>query len=394
MKDLKKNYLGIKMKKIISKIEGEATLKIKGEKVVEWVYIEFWQYRGIEEYLINRPFMDALVINPRICGICGHSHLFATVRAIEDLFNAKISKKAEILRNITLSLEIIQNHIKWFYITLFPTQIKDNKYTFKAVKFSSKIAKAIALIAGQFPHSSYMIPGGVTCDITNLELIKLQSLITEIYEDYQKEIIDLNLNSVDLNLFFENLPKEIGKSLNSFLVLGDNGFFKSNGDVNLVSEEKSNSFAKNAYYDSKCIEVGPLARMVNDKNIYKIYQKYGDSIYTRITARLYEGVKLLEYILNESKNIDLSEPSFIDFEYKDGEGISKIEAPRGSLIHKIEIKDKKITNYNIIVPTQFNLSSSTPDNPSPAQKAILGEKVEYVDSIFKCFDICAVCMTH
>jgi Ni,Fe-hydrogenase I large subunit len=148
-------------KKIVNKIEGEASLKIYGDKKVDFIEIEFWQYRGIESYLINRPIMDALVINPRICGICGHSHLFATVKAIENAVNAKISKKAKILRDITVGLEIVENHIKWFYITLFPTQIKNKKYIFKAGEFASLISKAIALIAGQYPHNSYMIPGGV-----------------------------------------------------------------------------------------------------------------------------------------------------------------------------------------------------------------------------------------
>jgi Ni,Fe-hydrogenase I large subunit len=76
-------------------------------------------------------------------------------------------------------------------------------------------------------------------------------------------------------------------------------------------------------------------------------------------------------------------------------GISVIEAPRGCLIHKIEIKNEKIVNYNIIVPTQFNLSSSKDkNNLSAVQSAMIGEKKEYIDSIFKCFDICAVCVSH
>ncbi len=49
---------------------------------------------------------------------------------------------------------------------------------------------------------------------------KLKDLINEIKRDYLKEIMDENLNSDDLGLFFKSLPKKIGKSLNRFLVLG------------------------------------------------------------------------------------------------------------------------------------------------------------------------------
>ena len=376
--------------KIITKIEGEASLKIYGKKEINFVEIEFFQYRGIEKFLQNRPIMDALVINPRICGICGHSHLLATTKAIENAIKAKVPKKAKILRDITSGLEIVQNHIKWFYITLFPTQIKDKKYIFKANKFATQISKAIALIAGQYPHNSYMVPGGVTCDVTNLDILKLKDLLNSILEMYQKEIIDLNLNSDDLELFFENLPKEIGKSLNRFLVLGDNLFFKSNKDVNLVKEEN-----KNVLYNELFYEVGPLSRNLGDKNIQKLYNEFQDSIYTRITARLYEGLLILKYLLKKLNEIDICEASYIKPKIYDSIGIGVIEAPRGSLIHQIEIQNEKIKNYNIIVPTQFNLSSSLDKtNLSPAQKALIGEKIEYTDTIFKCFDICAVCVGH
>jgi Ni,Fe-hydrogenase I large subunit len=383
-------------KKIVSKIEGEATLKIEGNEKVDFVEIEFWQFRGIEEYLKNRHFMDALVINPRICGICGHSHLYATVRAIEKVFCVKVSQKAKIFREITTLLEIVENHIKWFYITMFPTQIKEKEYLFKAVKFSSKISKAIAILAGQFPHNSYMVPGGVTCDPTYMEVMRLKDLIKEITDEYINEIMDENLNSKDLNKFFENLPKDIGKSLNKFLVLGESNLFKNNGDYENVTEEKNKSLSKNALYNNEFYEVGPLARMMvnNNENIKKLYNQYKDSIYTRMVARIYEPLILLTHILELLNEIDLCENSYIKPIVKDGKAKISIEAPRGSLIHEISIKNEKIEYYNIIVPTQFNLASSTQEKPSPAQAALIDEDIKYVDSIFRCFDICAVCMSH
>jgi Ni,Fe-hydrogenase I large subunit len=383
-------------KKIINKIEGEATLKITGEEKVEFAEIEFWQYHGIEDYLKNRHYMDALVVNPRVCGICGHSHLHATAKVIEKVFNAEISRKAEIFRTVTTFLEIIENHIKWFYITIYPSQIKDKEFIFKAVRFSSKISKAIAILAGQFPHNSYIIPGGVTCDPTYMELMRLTDLIKEILDDYLNEIMDENLNSEDLERFFDNLPKDMGKGLNRFLVLGGNEYFKTNGELQKVTEEKNSSLSKNALYNNEFYEVGPLARMIGneDSNIIKIYNKYRDSIYTRMSARVYEPVYLLKNILTLLKEVDLCEPSFINPSVKDGESAVAIEAPRGSLIHEISIVNEKINAYNIIVPTQFNLASSTKEKPSPAQAALIGINTEYIDSVFKCFDICAVCMSH
>ncbi len=381
-------------KKIINKIEGEATLKIhKKNHFIEFVEIEFWQYRGIEKYLQNRHFMDALVINPRVCGICGHSHLLATAKAIENAFGIKPTEKARILRDITTGLEIIQNHIKWFYVTLFPTQIKDQSYILKALNLSSYVSKIIALIAGQFPHNSYIIPGGVTCDLTNLDILKVETMLKKL-KDEIFNIMDQEGNSEDLEKFFENLPKNIGKSLNRFLVLGDNLYFSKNGSVKKIKEKKTTSLYSNVLYEDKFYEVGPLARNINNPLIKKVYDSYSDSIYTRIFARIYEMNLIMNFLLKEIKNLDVCEPSYIKPTVKNSQGLSVVEAPRGSLVHKVEIENEKIKSYEIIVPTQFNLSNGTKENPSAAQAALIGEKEEYLDSIFKCFDVCAVCVSH
>ena len=382
------------LKKIITKIEGEATLKIYGKEKVDFVEIEFWQYRGIEKYLENRHFMDACVINPRICGICGHSHLLATTLAFENAFGFTPTKKAQIFREITSGLEIVQNQIKWFYITLFPTQVNDKSFLFKSMKITRKIAKAIAILAGQFPHNSYIIPGGVTCDPTYLEIMKLKDLLKEIYDEIQEEIIDKNGYSKDLEIFFENLPKNIGKSVNRFLVLGNNLYFKPNGKFEYVKEIENSSYSKNVFYKDTFYEVGPLARNLDNKLVKEKYEEFGDSIYTRIFARLLEINLIMDYLMERIEKIDLNEKSFIKPEIKDAKGISIIEAPRGPLIHEIEIKNEIIRKYNIIVPTQFNLSSFTKENPSPAQSALIGEEIKFIDTIFKCFDICAVCVSH
>ena len=379
-------------KKIITKIEGEATLKVhRNNNIIEFAEIEFWQYRGIEEFLENRHYLDACVINPRICGICGHSHLIATSKAIEDALEVKITKKAKILREITLGLEIIQNHIKWFYLTLYPS-VKEINF-FKALEFSREIAKIIALIAGQFPHNSYSIVGGVTSDLTNLEILKVKNYILRMFEKYQ-EFMSIDGKSNDLEELFSDIPKIIGKGLNRFLVLGDNLYFKQNGSVEFVKEEKSTSLNKNVLYKDKFFEVGPLARNLENELIKKVYEKYQDSTYTRIFSRLYEVNLIFEYLLEIIDEIDINERSYIKPTKKSGKGIGIVEAPRGSLIHKVEIADEKIKKYEIIVPTQFNLSNGTKSNPSPAQASLMNENEKYLDLIFRCFDICAVCVSH
>lgn len=44
-------------------------------------------YRGFEQIMIGRAPRDALVITPRVCGICGTAHLYAATLALEQIAN-------------------------------------------------------------------------------------------------------------------------------------------------------------------------------------------------------------------------------------------------------------------------------------------------------------------
>jgi len=74
-------------RKVLNRVEGDIELKLlwKSGKV-EDAFLSAGGYRGFEKLLKGRPYMDALVIVPRVCGICGHAHLMAGVKAIEDAY--------------------------------------------------------------------------------------------------------------------------------------------------------------------------------------------------------------------------------------------------------------------------------------------------------------------
>ena len=420
------------VKKLIEKIEGEAKLEFSfQEGKVEFVNIIFESSRAIEEILRGKNALDALVINPRVCGICGHAHLIATVKALENCFkNLQITQKARILRELTLNFEIIANHIKWFYLTLFPL-LGFNQEIIKATKASSLLSKAIAVIAGQYPHNSYSIVGGVVSDLGMLEIIELKKILKEVIELFTSNII-LESDSQKLlecerveNIFSKegDLPKllqkieelnwlECGKSFDRFIVFGENSLFKRGKSISTRVNEKidekyiqitanENSMAKNVQYKAKYYEVGPLSRaMLKKKPLIKdAHRRYADSIVSRILARVCESLELLHHSLSLIDSIDLSETSYIkpkvDISELCGSGVGSVEAARGSLIHKVKIDRGIIQNYQIITPTQWNLSNGTKEDMGVSQKAMLGSDDENMaEFIFKSFDLCSVCTTH
>ena len=427
----------MQIKKLIEKIEGEAELDfIFNKNKIEDVKINFGFSRGIEKILVGKEPFDALVITPRVCGICNHAHLLATARALEDGYRnagvkVELNSKATDIREFTLACELIQNHIKWFYLIMLPQLEKllekesGENHALKASYLSSTITKALAIFAGQWPHSSYIVVGGVTCDPTYVDVLQAEELIDSSIEFFE-EIVSgvklkelLNMNSVtqlqkiggDLGKLLYLLDSanmvDIGKSHDRFIVFGECLCFKIGKSIptqvstinpKYVKEsEQQSGLARAVYYKGRQFEVGSLARgMIAKEPIIKaLHKRYKDSLLTRVFARIYEIGLLLDYSKILLNRLDLSEPSCSvssELEVESFEGIGVVEAARGSLIHKISVKDSKITNYNIITPTQWNLSHGDEVEKGIAVRAMVGSTdIEEATYIFKSFDVCSVC---
>ena len=431
----------IVVKKLIEKIEGEAELDYTfANGSIEDVQINFSFYRGIEEILTGKDPKDALVITPRVCGICNHAHLIAAVKALENGYvstglEVVLTPKAEAIREFTLSCELLQNHIKWIYMTLLPNlerylkiESSDNyakDYVMKANYFSTTITKALAIFAGQWPHSSYAVPGGVTCDPTQLDVIQAQSLLEECVRFFEQVLtgstleVYLSIESVSslhhiqgdfgklLHLLGSNGMAERGRSYDRFIVFADSllsmagkSIVTSVSKVDtkfIVENDQAGSVAKAVRYRNRMYEVGPLARgMVSKESIVmSLHKRYGDSVMTRIFARVHEVAQLLEKSKGILNSIRVDEPSCTladTFKCEAFQGTGVVEAARGSLIHKTRVKDGMITSYEIITPTQWNLSHGDEKESGIAVKAMIGsESIEEANFIFRTFDVCSVC---
>lgn len=83
------------------------------------------------------------------------------------------------------------------------------------------------------------------------------------------------------------------------------------------------------------------------------------------------------------------------------EGVGLTEAPRGALAHWIRIKDKKIDNYQLVVPSTWNASPKDHNGMRSAyEEALLGTPVANVDQpveilrTIHSFDPCIACAVH
>jgi len=449
---------------LVERIEGEAKLSCSWKDgIVNNASIDFLNFRGFEYILKGKSPLDALVYTPRICGICGQAHLKASVEALEDIYKnlnepLSLTPKSLLLREIGLNIEIIDSHIKWFYMFIMPdivklqnsdlgiyTPLKGSRWQ-EASKTASETIKGLALIGGQWPHTSYMIPGGVMSDPTLLELTSIQNYMDYAIRFFENSISGVNFdrylsfsNTKDLDLlkgdleYFKNIAmanslQKLGCSHNRFISLASSSLFNkgiirqrtahkidlgkikesSEHTFSLNKEENNSSkttWSKSASYDNSSFETGPLARALisnepNRRFIKDLHKQYNDSAMVRVLARMDELAHLLQSTKNLISKVDISEESFIKPKYslKDidkAHGKSVVEACRGSLYHDITIECGKIKNYDVITPTVWNLGPKNKDENGVAQEAIIGSaSIEIAKIILRSFDVCSVCTTH
>ena len=446
---------------LVERIEGEAKLHCTwSNKKVSDARIDFLNFRGFEYILEGKSPLDALVYTPRICGICGQAHLKATVEALENVYEninekLQVTQKAKLLREIGLNIEIIDSHLKWFYMFIMPDIIKldtndlgiymplKGSRWMEAQKSASETIKALAIIGGQWPHTSYMLPGGVMSDPTKLDLVMMQNYLQNTISFFEKSISGVSLEnyldfdsidnlenlSVDLKYFkdlsFKYTLEKYGKSHNRFITLGESSLFKKGKikqrlvhklDFSKIVEDSSYSFSINkeennsqkhtwsksvSYYES-FFETGPLSRAIisNRKFIKEIHKSFEDSVFTRVMARMDEMAFLLFETNKLILQVDVSELSYIKPKYslkdvENAKAIAVVEACRGSLLHNISIEKGLIKSYDVITPTVWNLGPKNKTQKGIAQKAIIGSpSIEIAKIVLRSFDVCSVCTTH
>ncbi len=86
---------------------------------------------------------------------------------------------------------------------------------------------------------------------------------------------------------------------------------------------------------------------------------------------------------------------------KEAKGFGLSEAPRGALAHFVKIRNKKIDNYQLVVPTTWNASPRDGKGQRSAfEESLIGTPVENIEQPLELirtihsFDPCLACAVH
>jgi hydrogenase large subunit len=172
------------------------------------------------------------------------------------------------------------------------------------------------------------------------------------------------------------------------------------------------SFIKAPRYNGAPMEVGPLARMLIAKNpdlLGLVGKGVKPGAVARHAARAIETKLIVDacYQWLDQLLAEMHKPGFKIHDAahyeppKSGMGAGFYEAPRGALGHWIKIKDKKIDNYQAVVPSTWNASPRCENKVrGQYEESLIGAPVPDPDNpinvvrIVRSFDPCLACAVH
>ena len=393
-------------------------------------------FRGFEIILRGRDPRDASYLTERVCGICASAHGTAAAFALEDAAGVKPPRNGNVLRNLILGADVLQNHIRHFYLLGLPDYLRGpdlppfvpcyqsdmrfsdrdnqeilNNY-YEAFNMARLCHELVALLGAKAPFPHSILAGGSTVapsadvvmkfkfklrkinDFINNKMVSDGMKLAETYADYY----EIGQRKADM-LIFGMFPKD-ERDLERYFPFGyvQDGQVQ-NVKIKAIQEDISNSwysgkkslqdpaadftepdrdkteaysFIKAPRYSGRAVEGGPLARLW----VTGDYRR-GVSVMDRVMARVKEACIVGSLMENWLEELRPGEPVYKSFKVPEkAVGVGLTGAMRGPLGHWLKIEKGRIAHYQIITPTAWNMSPrDAQGQPGPMEEALLNTPV-------------------
>ncbi|WP_027157825.1 Ni,Fe-hydrogenase I large subunit [Methylobacter luteus] len=112
-------------------------------------------------------------------------------------------------------------------------------------------------------------------------------------------------------------------------------------------------FCRAPHWQDRCVETTPLNRQWSHPLIAELRSRYGNGLMVRFLACLLEvaAIPLRLSRLTGRKAKPAIAPN------ADGIGLAQVQAARGLLIHRLELRQGRVYDYRIVAPTEWNFHS-------------------------------------
>ena len=198
----------------LNRAEGDLEVKVE---VNNGCIAESWStgtmFRGFEMMMRGRGALDGLVVTPRICGICSITHLTAAVEALDAIAGTVPPDNARRLRNLALMAENMQSDIRQAVLMFMVDFANQEAYgdhalgeeawmryaplqgraAIEVIRETKRLVQVVGIIGGQWPHTSFMVPGGVTSIPEISRILQCRIIVERFRSWYERSILGCSL---------------------------------------------------------------------------------------------------------------------------------------------------------------------------------------------------------
>ena len=386
-----------RVSRTIERIAGEAQLIVlhDGSKVIDAFFTTLAPVRGFEKLVLGKNPLFVVEATMRICGVCHAAHGIASAEAFENALGVMPPVDGRRLREAIGLLNRVQSHLLQLMLVL--PDLVSRKHVVdllkKCMAMLSMVNDVMMRIGGAPTHPPNITVGGVAKPPTEAGLKESLRKVGELLKSYPRFLErifaeDYTSNRVEA-MKRHSVPNNV-ELLATHLFYGDR-YSVDPSKIAVLRYEKyrgkeggevGSTTSEVALYNGRVTEVGPRARLA-------LFREYSDrSIYGLQLARLKEVELSLHRISEVLELIRLTAPvRTMPMVYGYGTGVGVFEAPRGTLLHRVELDDEgRVLNYNIVVPTMFNIPV--------IERTLIGAPIELAEVIPRIFDPCVPCSTH
>lgn len=412
----------------LTKLEGSAALEVRvRDNKVEHVHFKITEFkRFFTKALEGKPIIALPQLLSRICGTCSNAHIMASIEACERALGIIPSPQTLRLRTLTMYGLNIRDHALHLYLFALPDMFgKDAFLDFDENDpvqhqmlhdaFEIKAAGNFLsiLIAGRSVHAMYPTIGGFSHfpDTVGIEeAIKKLEAIRPAVLRLIKTFEDTPFHFERETVFTAIVPKDRFGFINGVIRTSD-------GDA--IPEEKFGEhlehvvlpYSQGSAYkrEGKAYMVGALSRLNLAKDLLhpRTKETLGATldlfpsidVYRNNLAQAIEILHAIDDGLDILRNEKIQSEPIVKGQNRDAEGVGVVEAPRGTLYHKVKLASSGIvTSGEVVVPTGQNQINIEEDIARLVEELIedvpkenMGHEIE---KLIRAYDPCMSCAAH
>lgn len=199
-----------------NRVEGDLEVQLDvADGAVRSARVNSPMYRGFEQMLPGRDAMDALVIVPRICGICSVSQSIAAAHALAELTPAAMPPNGRHALNVMHAVENLADHLSHFYLFFMPDFTRSvyagrawhEEATRRFAPGAGEAQRAaiaarqrwftlLGTLGGKWPHTQSIQPSGSSRAVDASERLRLLARVREFRAFLEQQLFSERLEAV------------------------------------------------------------------------------------------------------------------------------------------------------------------------------------------------------